>query len=188
MRKSPFILAGLLTTTLSWTLTSQDANFTPCDKTYIQPNEVFLEDNIIHIETENQSGTTSAIYSDITGLYYQDIAEDFEEELATEDSVQFEDFFIDEIFSIYSDKPALFFDDDPLTFIPEEPPLQIHEAPIIIEELPLAIHAPSVAIEEPPLVIYEEAPPQVTFKPLVQLEPKHPPHNASYWPYCDKQR
>lgn len=109
MKPTLKIFAVLLTLIFSF-LHAQDQDFTSCAKTYVAPDKVSLTNNKIHINGENQSGQTSAIYSDYTGFYYTDFLDDLYEE-----DIVFEGFDESEVFSIYSDKPSILFESPIIT-------------------------------------------------------------------------
>lgn len=98
MRQSILTILGLLATSVSWAFDPSNLNFEGCEKTYITPEEVFLEKSTIHVQSENIRGVTSAIYSDVRGLYFKDIQLD--------EVLTFDDFFDEALFVVYSDEPS----------------------------------------------------------------------------------
>lgn len=170
MRLSLFLLAGLMFATITWALTPQNPSFVPCEKTYISPQEIALEETTIHIKTESLSGKTSAIYSDSTGLYYTDFLEDIKEI-----SIACEDDFEKDPFSIHSDKPSPIFNDEPQIFIPDESS--------VIEKSLLLVTEESLPISEPSPIIQEEIAPS-----SAHLQPQQPSRLRSSWPYFEKKR
>lgn len=103
MRPFIFTILGLLMTSISWAFGPSNLSFVSCEKTYINPEEIFLEHATIHVQSENISGITSAIYSDGKGLYFKDIQLD--------EVLSCDDFFDEDLFVIYSDEPMMVISD-----------------------------------------------------------------------------
>lgn len=103
MRQFIFTILGLLMTSVSWAFGPSSLSFVSCEKTYINPEEILLEHATIHVQSENISGITSAIYSDGRGLYFKDIQ--------LEEVLSCDDFFDEDLFGIYSDEPMMIISD-----------------------------------------------------------------------------
>ncbi|WP_420421448.1 hypothetical protein [Simkania sp.] len=106
MKRFIFTILGLLMTSVSWALAPSTLSFVACEKTYINPEEVLLDQATIHVQTENVTGVTSALYSDGQGLYYKDIQLD--------ETLCLDDFFDEDFFGFYSDEPSELFNDKPV--------------------------------------------------------------------------
>lgn len=65
---------------ISGTLLAVDLDYEPCEKTYVDPIEILLEENKIKVIDGECLSQTSALYSDENGLYYKDLMLEKEEE------------------------------------------------------------------------------------------------------------
>jgi len=70
MKKSVRVTALLF---ISGTLLAADLDYEPCEKTYVDPIEILLEENKIKVVDGECLSQTSALYSDENGLYYKDL-------------------------------------------------------------------------------------------------------------------